>query len=166
VYKTAAAIALAIIAASALTTTAEAGGGHGFYTSYFYRMQGRKPAVDPMAERRKREAEAYAERLRIRRLEAQRAEALRQAAAARRARLLEQQRLAAAKAEAASSASKEATAASTSTATPVVAQSGSPEAAKKADLLQTAATPATDAQKGACRKYSAAANGLVDGPCE
>src|SRR6187402_315535 len=92
VFKVAIAIIAAVVTAGAFASTADARSGGSFYASPFFRNQGRQPAADPMLERRKRAGEEAYARARARKLEAARQSAERQAAAARRARIAEQQR--------------------------------------------------------------------------
>lgn len=181
----------AVVAVSAFASHAEARSGGSFYASPFFRNQGRHLAHPHCAREESLRFEAL-ERARERRLAEIRAErlarALRekkiaaQAAAAKRARLaaaLEEKKAASAKAA-------QLAAANTSTSPANVVETVAP----KSDLLSVASTTQTTtttasltktaavdqpisvaktdaiALPDVCRKYSPAADGLIETPCK
>jgi hypothetical protein len=177
VFRISVAVIAAIIAGSAFSSLAEARSGGSFYASPFFRNQGMKPAVDPSIELRRRSSEEAAN-ARARRLEAARREAAREAAAARRARALAQERAQSEKAATANTApvvpqTVPQTTASTSEVTSVAKREDRlPSAVADAPTTKTAtAAPTTTASTQpseparVCRKYSAAANGIIEAPC-
>ncbi len=159
-----------LIAASAFVSHAEAHGGGGFYTSKFYRDQGRKPAQPHCGNENR--LEAALARARARRLAELRAQRSAAVAAAKRARFAAIKRQEAAKAAALKQAAVSSQTASTET------------VAKKGDLLPVASTAATPTRTAAndqadvttktasvaspeiCRAYSPAADGLIEVPCK
>lgn len=172
--KTATLIA-ALVAAGAFASEAEAAGMGTFYASPFFRNQGRQPALEhPHCASHEHQSQAF-ERAREQQLEELRAERAAAAAAAKRARI------AALRREQATEAAK---VAASKRAAQQTASVNTGSDAKKGDLLSTAAAPApaktpsteqpvterktvADAgQPEVCRKYSAAADGLIEIPCK
>lgn len=172
--KIATLIAIAtLVVAAAFASNAEAHGMGSFYASPFFRNQGRQPAQPCENDKRRRLEEAFA-RARAKRLaelRAERAEAA--AAAAKRARLaaLEQKKMAAVK-QAAKAAAHERQTADQPTPPQVIA------AAAKGDLLPASSPPTETTSSGQqttktaavapqlCRRYSAAADSVIDVPCK
>ncbi|MBY0559183.1 hypothetical protein [Hyphomicrobium sp.] len=158
----------ALVAASAFVSEAEAAGMGAFYASSFFRNQGRQAAEEhPHCASHEHRFQAF-ERAREEQLEELRAERAAAAAAAKRARLTALRREQAAEA-AKVAASKRAAQQTASVST------GSD--AKKGDLLSTATasteqpvsgrkTVADAGQPEVCRRYSAAADGLIEIPCK
>jgi hypothetical protein len=168
----------AVLAVAAFASNADAHGMGNFYASPFFRNQGRQPAEPHCAKDRLRFEEAL-EMQRERRLQAmraQRAEAAAEAAAARRARLLaiERKKAVAAKQSLASADAPATTVTpksdmlpanqtgSKTTTAPVT--TGSLKTAAVEQPVTTAKTVSADTAE-VCRKYSPAANGLVEVPC-
>jgi hypothetical protein len=170
VFRISAFLATAIVVAGAFASNAEARGGS-FLASPFFRNQGRQPSpsYDDTYERRERE-DAYA-RARARRQEAAREAAAAQAAAARRARLLAQQKKDGAKSVADKNLTPVPQTAATTETTPTAKKEDrlpTTQTATTTAATETAGSPDTAAQPAShtCRKYSAAAAGLVDTPCD
>ena len=170
-----------LVAAGAFASNAEAHGSGTFYASPFFRNQGRQPA-QPHCDKDRLQYEEALELQRERRMQtirAQRAaEAAAEAAAAKRARLLAMERRKAV-------AAKQATAKAdppVSTAAPkadmLQANNTSSQSDTKAvttgSLTKTASADQTSASakaagtdtSGVCRRYSAAADGLIEVPCK
>lgn len=187
-----ASFAVATIAIGMFASHADAKGG-AWTAQPFFRNQGMRPNTDSSPTYRRRDDDQDATIARARRLEAARQEAARDAAreaAARRARLLEQQRQEAARdipdkkvisvPQAASATTDEAAAAKRGDRLPSAAASESAATAvttttattTTASTTTTATTsPATSdttakqSEASTCRKYSAAADSMVDTPC-
>ncbi len=179
----------ALVAASAFASNAEAAGMGVFYSSPFFRNQGRQPAQTAEEWNRHRNGETFSrprdhkfEALRAQRAEEEAEEAAAEAAAAKRARLVAMQKKAAARqAAAAAQARDEARAAQVATA-PVAAPKGdllpvtsstAPAGStvtptKTADTAQPASVTKTVAATApeVCRKYSPAADALIEVPCK
>jgi hypothetical protein len=180
VFKISAAIVVAVVAATTFSSNADARAGGSFYASPFFRNQGRQPAqsVDPSYERRKRDAATATARARARKLEAAR-DAARQEAAAKRARLQAQQKKQAAKDVAEKNVDPSPQTTTTTNVTsaakkedrlPVSAENTSSNTAAVTSTAATAKTGSTpdaspEPASRVCRKYSAAADGLVEIPC-
>ncbi|HML27773.1 MAG TPA: hypothetical protein PKE16_02845 [Hyphomicrobium sp.] len=163
-----------LVVAAAFASNAEAHGMGNFYASPFFRNQGRQPAQPCEKEKRRRLEEAFARarEKRLAELRAERAEAA--AAAAKRARLaaLEQKKAAAAKQAAKAAAATPQTALAQQTPPRVIA------AAAKGDLMPVSTNGAETAASGQtatktasatpqlCRRYSAAADSVIDVPCK
>lgn len=157
-----------LVATGAFATHAEAGGMGTFYSSPFFRNQGRKPAEPSpsvKAEQNRLEALNRARERRAAEIRAERAAAqAAAAAAAKRARL------------AAAIEQKKAASKAASLVAPQQTSTENP-AAPKGDLLQLATqspAPTSEAAKektadavtaDVCRKYSPTTAGLVEVPC-
>ncbi len=185
----------ALVAASAFASNAEAAGMGVFYSSPFFRNQGRQPAQTPEEWNAHRNGVTFSkprdrkfEALRAQRAAEEAEEAAEEAAATKRAHLLAMQKKAAAAKQAAAAAQAraevraEAQAAQAITASAAapkgdllpVASSTAPAAGstvtptKTADADRPAATTKTVAADApeVCRKFSPVADALIEVPCK
>lgn len=170
-HKISATFLAAVVAASVFASTAQARmGGGGHFAMFILRAGAHAAEQNAWEQQRRRRYEAEARQRRI-------AEA-RQAAAAKRARLIALEKREAQKLAAAEAAKQTAAAETTPELKPVLKKSdrlpetaavtSQDDASKPATKTATVATTeeATPVAANTCRRYSAAADGLVDTPCE
>lgn len=151
-----------LVAAGAFASHAEAHGRGNFYASSFFRNQGRPHHLSPceIEKRRRFEALQMAQQRRLAQMRGA------QAAGARRARLAAAQQN-----SAVAPAVKQSAPAGQTSGVAVAKKSdlqpaGNTTAATKTAVADTVSTTKTASAAQVCRKYSAAADGLIDVPCE